>query len=77
MLSSCASLPEPCEPEYRTVIEYRDRIVPVPDELTEPQRPPELVPVTWLDGVVLGIHYRHKWEACEVRMSAIRETHGQ
>jgi len=75
MISGCASVPD-CEPVYETVVEYRDRLVPVDDSLTTPQDPPTLEPVTWLDGVVLGVQYRHKWEACEVRLNAIRETHG-
>ena len=75
MASGCASVPD-CEPVFSTVVEYRDRLVPVASELTEPQAPPDVEVVTWLDAVIIGIHYRQKWESAEYKLSVIRETHG-
>lgn len=70
-LSGCASPrvvtdTKPCAP-----IEV-ERLVPVDPALTYAQEPPELEPVTWLDALVLGIHYRHRFESCEIRMEEIR-----
>ena len=70
MLSGCASTR--VVTEYQTVTVEVERLVPVDPELTRPQEPPIMDVVTWLDAVVLGIHYRHRWEACEVRLAEIR-----
>ena len=74
MLSGCASPRVVTETKTITVIE--ERIVPVDPGLTYPQDPPDLQPETWLDALVLGIHYRHRWESCEYRMGEIRGIHG-
>ncbi|HSH26152.1 MAG TPA: hypothetical protein VK972_00050 [Wenzhouxiangella sp.] len=63
--------------EYRTVTEYRDRLVPVDERLTRDVPPPELEPVTWIEGVILGVHYKQKYEALRERMRVIREAHPQ
>lgn len=60
--------------QYETVTVERDRLIPIDPELTRAQEPPDMAVETWLDAVILGIHYRHRWEACEVRMQAIREA---
>lgn len=70
MLSACAS--PRVVTQTKTVTVEVERIVPVDPALTYAQDAPDLDPQTWLDAVVLGIHYRHRWESCEIRMEAIR-----
>lgn len=70
----CASTADPVV-EYRTTIEYRDRPVPVDARLTADIPPPDFEAVTWLEGTILGIHYRQKYESYRERMRIIRETH--
>lgn len=60
--------------EYRTVEVEVERLIPIDPALTQPQPPPDMDVVTWLDAVVLGIHYRHRWESCEARLKAIRSA---
>lgn len=73
-LFGCASAPE-IQTEYETVVEYRDRPVPVDERLTRDVPPPDLEPVTWLEGVILGIYYKQKYQALRERMRIIRENH--
>ena len=69
-LSGCAS--PRVVTEYETVTIKVERLVPIDPALTQAQDAPSMDVRTWLDAVVLGIHYRHRWEACETRMSEIR-----
>ena len=69
-LTACAS--PRVVTEYETVYVDRERIVPVDPALTYAQGHPDRPLVTWLDALVLGIEYRHRWESCEARMEEIR-----
>lgn len=73
LISGCGS--REIQTEYETVTEYRDRPVPVDERLTRDVSPPTMQPETWLEGVILGIYYRQKFEALRERMAIIRENH--
>ena len=70
MASGCASRETVTDTE--TVEVVKEVIVPVDERLTRPIAPPDMEPVTWLDGVILGVQYRQKWQSCEARMAEIR-----
>ena len=50
----------------------RERLVPVSRELTYSQPWPDVTVETWRDVAVLSIHYRDRWQSCEIRMEQIR-----
>ena len=58
--------------EYETIEVEVERIVPVDERLTRPIEPMTFVAVTWLDSAILALHWRHRAESCDDRMTEIR-----
>ena len=71
MISACASSPEVVT-RAETVEVIRERLVPVDPQLTRAQPWPDMDVKVWRDVAVLGIHYRDRWQSCEIRMEQIR-----
>jgi len=72
LTSACAS-PEVVT-KTETVEVIRERLVPIDPNLTYAQPWPDLEVITWRDIAVLSIHYRDRWQSCEIRMEKIRQA---
>ena len=70
-LFGCASTPEVVT-QTQTVEVVKERLVPVDPELTRKQPWPNMEIKVWRDVAVLGIHFRDRWQSCEIRMEKIR-----